>query len=514
MLPMNECYRRIRYLMGSFFEVTAYGEREVCAKGVIAAFMEIARVERLLSIYRPKSDLTRINAVRKKGMLSIDPELFEVLSKSIGYAEKSGGAFDPTAAALVRLWGFGPGEGRSTPPRKEEIVSLLDQVGFRHVRLASGRIERMKEGIEINLGGIGKGYAIDRAIEKLRELGVTRAMISSGSTIYALEAPPDKEGWRVDIQHPRREEGRIGTVYLRNQAISTSGDYERYFIFEGRRFSHLIDPRTGYPVEGVASASVIAPTAMEADALSTAAFILGEKQGRSFLNRFPEVEGLIVKEAPGKKFSFHRTEGWEPFSVDRSITRRRFLVLVSMAMIGLLLPIHGEAAVVYLTEEAALRKMMPEAEHFDADPVRLSADQLAQAQQLAGRAFRENDYRFWIGRKGEEAVGYATLLEVVGKERPITFLIGIQPSGEVKGVEVLVYRESRGSEIRHPRFMAQFVKKKIDNPLRLGDDVESISGATLSSRAATYAVRKALAIFEVVYKSKGDHNEGERSSPR
>ena len=147
--------------------------------------------------------------------------------------------------------------------------------------------------------------------------------------------------------------------------------------------------------------------------------------------------------------------------------------------------------------------MMPEADHFDIEEIHLSPDQLSKAQELAGKAFKESDYRFTIGRKGTETAGYALKLEAVGKERPITFLIGIEPSGEVKGMEVLIYRESEGSDIRHPRFMKQFFKKKSEDPLRLGQDIQPISGATLSSRAATYAVRKALSIFEVVYKKKG-----------
>jgi len=488
--------------MGSFFEITAYGDQAACSKGVIAAFTEIARVERLLSIYRPQSDLSRVNAFGRKGTLSIDPELFDVLSQAMTYAEKSGGAFDPTASPLIRLWGFGPGEGRSIPPRDEEIGPLLDRIGFRHVQLRSGRIELLKEGIEINLGGIGKGYAVDRAIGKLRECGITRAMISCGSTMYALGAPPGERGWKIALQHPRQEEGQVDTVLLCNQALSTSGDYEKFFISDGKRFSHLIDPRTGYPRGGVASASVIGPTAMEADALSTAAFILGGDPGRTFLERFPDVAGLIIEER-GEELSFHPTQGWERFSAGRSFSRRRFLALASIAMIALFLPAKGEATVVYLTEEEGLRKMMPEADRFDPEHIDLTPEQLSEAQHLAGRAFREDDYRFWVGRKGQEMIGYATLLEVVGKERPITFLIGIQPNGEIKGVEVLIYRESRGSEIRNPRFMSQFIKKKVNNPLRLGDDVESISGATLSSRAAAYAVKKALAIFEVAYKKQG-----------
>lgn len=489
-------------MMGSFFEMTVYGEGARCEQGVAAAFAEIAGIERLLSVYLPHSELSRLNVCRAERMHPVSQELFDVLAKSINYAAESSGAFDPTASPLIRLWGFGPGGERALPPTKEEIAALLDRIGFQNIRLASGRIELLKDGIEINLGGIGKGYAIDRAVEKLRLHGISQALISCGSTMYALGAPPGEPGWRIGIQHPREEEGRIGTVYLCDQALSTSGDYEKYFIFEGRRYSHLIDPRTGYPTEGIASVSVIAPNSMEADALSTATFILGAPVGKMFLGGFPEVEGLVVEERDGEALSFHRTEGWERFSADLSLSRRRFLALASLFLAGLFLPTRGEAATVYLTEEEGLRKMMPEADRFETDQVDLSVDQLAQAQKLAGRAFREDDYRFRIGKKGEEVVGYATILEVVGKERPITFLIGIQLNGEVKGVEVLVYRESRGSEVRNARFMAQFVRKKIDNPLRLGDDIESISGATLSSRAAAYAVKKALAIFEVIYKRR------------
>lgn len=496
---MNECYRRIRYLMGSFFEITAYGEKEACSEGIIAAFNEIARVERLLSVYRPQSNLSQVNRHRRKGTLSIDPELFDVLTQSMKYAEKSGGAFDPTASPLIRLWGFGPGGERSAPPGKEEIAALLDRIGFRNIRLTAGQIELLNEDIEMNLGAIGKGYAIDRAVEKLRVHGISQALISCGSTMYALGAPPGERGWRVNIQHPRQEEERIGTVYLCDQALSTSGDYEKYFIFEGRRYSHLIDPRTGYPTEGLASVSVIAPNAMEADVLSTATFILGAPEGTMFLGGFPGVEGLVVEEED-EALSFDRTEGWDRVSADFSLNRRHFLALASLFLIGLFLPTRGEAATVYLTEEEGLRKIMPEADRFEDDRVDLTVDQLAQVQKLAGRAFREDDYLFRIGKKGDEAVGYATVLEVIGKERPITFLIGIHPDGEIKGVEVLVYRESRGSEVRNPRFMAQFLRKKVDNPLRLGNDIESISGATLSARAAAYAVKKALAIFEVIYK--------------
>ena len=254
----------------------------------------------------------------------------------------------------------------------------------------------------------------------------------------------------------------------------------------------------------MASVSVTAPTAMEADALSTAGFVLGEAEGRELFQRFSGVEGLFIKEDPERNLSFHPTSGWSPSEGSYSQSRRRFLALLSSLFIGLIVPFRAQAAVVYATEEEALRKMMPDADRFDTDEIDLSPDQLSRAQTSAGKGFREKRFRFRVGRKGEEAVGYAILLEVIGKERPITFLIGIEPNGVVKGAEVLIYRESEGSEIRHPRFMAQFLKKKMEDPLRAGQDIQIISGATLSSRAAAYAVRKALSIFEVVYKKKAE----------
>jgi len=198
--------------------------------------------------------------------------------------------------------------------------------------------------------------------------------------------------------------------------------------------------------------------------------------------------------------SSSRTSGWEP--LQKPIGRRKFLALASIALAAFFLPVSARAAVVYATEEEAVKRMMPEAGRFEPQEVRLSPDQLSKAQEMAGKAFRENDYRFIVGKKGAETVGYALKLEAIGKERPITFLIGIEPAGEIKGMEVLIYRESEGSDIRNPRFMKQFSKKKSEDPLRLGQDIQPISGATLSSRAATYAVRKALSIFEVVYKKK------------
>ncbi|WP_238339653.1 FAD:protein FMN transferase [Candidatus Manganitrophus noduliformans] len=488
--------------MGSPVEITAYGEKEICSNGIEAAFLEIGRIERLLSVYQPDSVLSRVNRFSKKGFISVPREVLDLLSESIRYAKESQGAFDITAGPLVRLWGFGPGKERGEPPSREEIAAACRSVGSEHVRIHfdSGELELLQEGMELNLGGIGKGYAIDRAAHVLKAFGVTRALISSGSTLFALGSPPGQRGWPVLIRHPRLEKEEIGTLFLCHQALSTSGDYEKFFVFQGRRFSHLIDPRTGAPAAWMASVSVVAPGAMEADALSTAGFILGEREGSALLKRFSGAEGLFVAESSEGNVSFHATTEWRRVEASYSPSRRRFLTLLSGFFIGLMVPLPARATVVYAKEEEALRRMMPEADRFDADEIDLSPDQLSKAQNLTGKGFRDKKFLFKIGRKGKETVGYAVRLEAIGKERPITFLIGINSDGTVKGAEVLIYRESEGSEIRHPRFMAQFLRKTVEDPLRPGQDIQVISGATLSSRAAAYVVRKALSIFEAVYK--------------
>ncbi len=389
--------------MGSPFEIMAAGERETCDIAIEAAFNEIARLERLLSIHREDSEISRIN----RGEKSTDPDVQEILALSMKYKEITNGAFD------------------------------------------------IEYGGTINLGAIGKGYAMDKAVAILKRFGITRAKISCRSTIYGLGAPYGKIGWPISI------EGREGCpLLLCNQAISTSSNAEQ--------FGHIINPKMGSSVERVAPASVLSKSAAESDALSTAAFVSG---------------------------------------IAPMFTRRAFLTKVASFVVGiglmLISPPLGRSAVVYLTEEEALKKMFPDADRFDTKEIVLTADQQLHAEQIAGKRFNDSRFRYNIAAKGEGVMGYAFPIEMIGKERPITFLIGIAPDGSIFGVEVLVYRESQGSEIRYPRFMAQFLGKKKEDPLRMGQDIQSISGATLSSRGATYAVRKALALFDVITSNPG-----------
>lgn len=475
--------RRIRHVMGTFMEIVVCGPAPRCMDGLEAAFTEMARIESLLSVYQPASEIARLNRTPHAGFFLLSAEVLHVVSLALHYADLTDGAYDPTLGPLIRQWGFGPPKDAQNTYH-DTVVDALRCVGFRHLTVRKDGIERRIAGMEINLGGLGKGYAIDRAVHLLQAAGIPSGRVHCGSTTRVWG-----EDCSVAIRHPRRADQTLGCVALRDAALSTSGDDEKRRVVNGRVVHHLIDPRSGAPARGVASASVIAPTAAATDALSTAAFILGETR---FLARCADTEGWVVREG--------ETAGAPPRVFAQS-SRRRFLAMAASLLLGVLLPWRAQGAVVYLTEDEALRMMMPQADAFLIEEAHLSAAQLDQAQAQAGRAFRKSQFQFHVGRRGETTVGYAIILDVIGKERPITFLVGIAPNGAILGLEVLIYRESQGDAVRHRRFTGQFLKKQASDPLRLGSDIQPISGATLSSRAAVYATRKALAIFSAVHPS-------------
>jgi thiamine biosynthesis lipoprotein len=459
--------------MGAPFEMTVFAPASVAWQAMQAAFAEIARIEALLSIFRPDSEISRLNR-SGKGWVRLDPEACHVLALALEYANLSDGAYDPTAGALIDLFGFGSETGCIEPP-SDVIAETLSRVGFRKVAVRDGGVERQVEGMTFNLGGIGKGYAIDRAVARLQAGGIARGRVHCGSTTFVFG-----EAQTISIAHPLHPDCEVERVVLRDAALSTSSNAER--------IGHLIDPRSGRPARGILSASVIAPTAAASDALSTALFVQGSAH---FLDTIPETAGWLMTDVEtiqtSSRWAFHRPT-----------PRRRFIAVAAGLLVGLLLPWKVEAATVYFTEKEALSAMMPDADRLEEREVVLSAEQKALAGERAGRGFREDQFRFQVGYKGDALVGHALVLDVIGKERPITFMVGIAPDGTVIGVEVLIYRESEGSQVRSRRFTGQFRQKKWDDPLRLGSDIQPISGATLSSRAATYAVRKTLAIFSVI----------------
>ncbi len=265
--------------MGTTYTVVAYGEDRFAVDSAIEeSYEEVRRLDRMLSNYRQDSEWSLVNREAPRRPVQVSQELFDLLARCLEYSRQSEGAFDITVGPLMKLWGFYRGEGRV--PHRAEIRTALGRIGWRKIELdARARTVRFTAPVEIDPGGIGKGYAVDRMAEILRERGIRSALISAGrSSIYGLGAPPSEpRGWRVTIPDPRRRAGNAAEFYLKNMSMSTSGSSERFFTAGGRTYSHIMDPRSGYPVQGMLLASVLAPKTLDSEAWTKPCFVLGRE---------------------------------------------------------------------------------------------------------------------------------------------------------------------------------------------------------------------------------------------
>src|SRR5712671_6013045 len=263
--------------MGSSYSLVLYGEdRGRLEAASEEAFEEVRRLDRMLSNYRPDSEWSEVNRHAAERPVKVSVELFKLLSACVEYSRLSDGAFDISVGPLMKVWGFYKGSGHL--PHEAEVRAALAKVGYRNILLdAAGRtVHFAREGVELDPGGIGKGYAVDRMVDILRKDGIAAALVSaSGSSIYALGAPPGEAGWKVRIRDPKNEANTVTEVTLKNESMSTSGSYEKFFRAEGRIYSHIMDPRTGFPAAGTLSASVIAPRTLDSEAWTKPFFING-----------------------------------------------------------------------------------------------------------------------------------------------------------------------------------------------------------------------------------------------
>jgi FAD:protein FMN transferase len=265
------------YCMGTSFDIVAYGtQRERLEAAIADALREVQRIDRLLSNYRPESELSGVNRHGGHGPVTLSSELFQFLSACHAYSMSSEGTFDITVGPLMKAWGFYKGTGQL--PQGEEIVRALEKVGYANVILDQHNmtVRLAKEGVELDPGGVGKGFAADKIADILKQGEVYSALIIAGSsTIYALGAPPNEPGWKVTIKDPRRPSKVAETLTLHNEAISTSGNLEKFFWADGKIWGHIIDPRTGYPATSTLSVSVVAPRSIDSEAWTKPYYILG-----------------------------------------------------------------------------------------------------------------------------------------------------------------------------------------------------------------------------------------------
>jgi thiamine biosynthesis lipoprotein len=290
--------------MGTVFTVAVYGrDRTFLAEVVEEVFEEVDRLEQQMSNYKPSSELSAINREAASHPVVVEPGLFHLLEISVRRSQETDGAFDITVGPLMKAWGFFPGRGRLPTP--VEISQVLKRVGYQHLKLDAGRrtIKFDESGVEIDLGGIAKGYAVDRAVGILRSNGITSALVSSGaSSIYALGSPPGSRGWKITVRDPYDAHKAGDVLHLQNYSVSVSGSYEKFFKIAGKNYCHIMDPHTGWPVPNTLSTVVLGPTGTDTDGRSAGFFVMGIKRSRKYLAAHPNLTVIfyLPNQAPAK----------------------------------------------------------------------------------------------------------------------------------------------------------------------------------------------------------------------
>jgi len=288
--------RRTRLLMGTKVEIMVQGRDEAKLESAVdAGFQEIERLEAGLSRYQERSVISELNRNAGVSPVRVGPEVFALLEKAVEICRASNGAFDITILPVLELWKFD--ENSPAVPSEDQLQERLRLVGCDKIVLKKDQYLAFlpEPGMAADLGGIAKGYAADRAAQVLREKGVRSGIVNAGGDLRVFGA--QGAGMAIGIQDPRRREKVFAKIYLKDSAVATSGDYQRFFIFEGVRYSHIIDPATGRPARGEESVSVISENGIDADAWATALFVLGSDPGLKLLRDRPGMEALFIAES-------------------------------------------------------------------------------------------------------------------------------------------------------------------------------------------------------------------------
>jgi thiamine biosynthesis lipoprotein len=304
-------YEAGRMSMACEYAIEAYGRDADALPGIVnEAFDEVDRIDRLMSHYKANSPLSRINREAAQHAVAVDPELFDFIVDAMRYHRDSGGAFDITVGPLMKAWGFFQGDGRV--PSENDLAAARRHVGGAHVTLnpMSKTIAFDESGVELDLGGIAKGYAVDRVVGLLRGRQIAAALVSAGgSTIYGLGAPPGAGGWQVELQDPIDPRKVAFAIELKDRALSVAGSSEKAFEAGGVRYSHIMDPRTGAPVQGMLSVAVLATSGTAGDALDDAFFVLGPERSRAYLNKLHDTEAIFFLPASARPKSERASAG-------------------------------------------------------------------------------------------------------------------------------------------------------------------------------------------------------------
>lgn len=307
--------------MDTIMHLTAYGPN--ASKAIAAAFNRVDEIEKMASRSISTSDVNEINEAAGKEYVKVHPEIIKIIKTSIEYSKISDGAFDITVSPLIKLWGIGTTDERI--PTDFEIKEKLALVGYNNISIneADSSVKLMNAGMSIDLGGVAKGFTADEIVKVFKEYGVKSAIINlGGSSIYTLGEKPDKTLWSIAIQNPRKEknEGNIGIVKLNQDALSTSGDYQRFFIKDGKRYHHILDPATGCPVDaGVMSDTIIVDSSIDdcnmiADILTKITFVSGVDKGLKIIDSLEGISCMAVT----TDFKIYKSSKWDTKMEDLS----------------------------------------------------------------------------------------------------------------------------------------------------------------------------------------------------
>lgn len=289
-----------RWLMGTIVDLeVSFPDPEIGKKAMAAAWKEMERWEQVFSESRADSEIMLINRMAGSSPVRVSPEVLKVTRAALEFSRKSGGAFDPTWAALARDprgWRINPDNPRV--PLDEDLRRILPRVDYRKVEINEGesQIFLREAGMALGLGGIAKGYIVDRAVSVLRSGGARSGIVNAGGDLRVFGKPWAGPAWRIGVRDPLHPDRILARLSVSDGAVTTSGNYERAVVVNGVRYHHIFDPHTGMPSRGMAGVTLVAPEAITADALATAVFVLGMKKGEDLLRGFPGAEAILINE--------------------------------------------------------------------------------------------------------------------------------------------------------------------------------------------------------------------------
>ena len=285
-----------RFMMDTVVHISIYDhklpERKI-RKAIDKAFAEMSRIEAMTSLSVDTSYVSRISKESGMAAVNVPSEVFSLLKSSVIVSDKTQGAFDITIGVIKNQWGFD--SEHPHVPKVSVIHSLLSLVNYHNIKFIDRKVMLTQSGMVIDLGGIAKGYIIDQGVRVLQKEGIKSGIVEAGGDLRIFGHHPYRKMWRIGIRHPRKSEGKLIAVLETNEAsIATSGDYERYFIQNGKRYHHILDPKTGFPARGCVSVTIVTKNALLADGYATGIFVLGPKRGIALIDSLPSVEGVII----------------------------------------------------------------------------------------------------------------------------------------------------------------------------------------------------------------------------